>query len=62
MFREVQLDGNYMRFVLCAAAPFTWALAGGFGDGERLGLRSADRRGILGPGLLGSGFDDPAFG
>ena len=47
------------------AAPFTalssGALAGGLGDGERLGLRNADRSGIFTPGLFGSGFDDPAL-
>lgn len=37
------------------------ALAGGLGDGVRLGFRIADRRGIFGLGLFGSGFDDPAF-
>ncbi|KAI0711643.1 glycosyl transferase family group 2-domain-containing protein [Earliella scabrosa] len=27
LFREVQLDGNYMRFVLCAAAPFLFCVS-----------------------------------
>ena len=48
-----------MTGVVCGTTPFTKALAGGLGDGERLGLRSADRRGIFRLGLLGSGFDEP---